>query len=578
MTLKNEVTYDFRRHVFPDDELSYLFDEWVDYYRLKYAICMAIQPKRILEIGVRYGYSAITFLEACPQASYVGIDNDSNTHGGVVGALAWAEAITESYQAEFILTDSQKLQRFPGGHYDLIHVDGQQDGDGTFHDLELAVRQADYILVDGCFWSQQNMLASSYFMTKYQELIEFALIIPGYAGDLLIKIRPQRNNSEVTAAYDTRYYLGDCGGYDVFKRTHGEELDQRLAAVLSLVNPLRGEVVLDLGCGRGELAYHMARAGAEVTAVDYSETAVEIARQHYADKGAGLKLTYQQGDVCCLDTSSRYNKVVAADLVEHLDEAALDQMLAHAALVLDKPGWVVIHTAPNLLQYRYAYQKKRTLARRAGMWLPPSPRTYYEELMHINEQSPASLHRALRKHFKYVLTWVADLPDISTYLLKKPTRQEMKQAGSIFAVASHQPISYEKVIACTNQSALDRNGIKARLAADREEIEACPGQVVTIPIKVANQGHCRWLSQPPYPIHLSYHIGDRQGKTVIYDGLRTSLTAPLMPGQERILNIHIQVPHEVGDYAADITLVQEQCFWFEEVLPDLPARIKIKVR
>jgi hypothetical protein len=65
--------FDFRQFAAPNDPLSHLFDDWVPYYRLKFAIAKVLQPQSILEIGVRYGYSAITFLQACPKASYFGL-------------------------------------------------------------------------------------------------------------------------------------------------------------------------------------------------------------------------------------------------------------------------------------------------------------------------------------------------------------------------------------------------------------------------------------------------------------------------------------------------------------------------
>jgi hypothetical protein len=51
----SETNFDFRVFSNPDDKLSYLFTEWVPYYRMKYAICKEINPQSILEIGVRYG-------------------------------------------------------------------------------------------------------------------------------------------------------------------------------------------------------------------------------------------------------------------------------------------------------------------------------------------------------------------------------------------------------------------------------------------------------------------------------------------------------------------------------------------
>ena len=55
--------YDFRKTANPNDPLRHLFNEWVDYYKLKRAIASVIQPASILEIGVRYGYAAMAFLD-----------------------------------------------------------------------------------------------------------------------------------------------------------------------------------------------------------------------------------------------------------------------------------------------------------------------------------------------------------------------------------------------------------------------------------------------------------------------------------------------------------------------------------
>jgi predicted O-methyltransferase YrrM len=143
------TNFDFRKYACADDELSHLFPEWVQYYRMKYAICKTINPTSILETGVRYGYSAITFLIACPNARYLGIDNDINTFGGSSGAIQYAKRILTDYHADIIHADTQEMEEFPGVHWDLIHIDGQLDGDGTFHYLEMAIRKASWILVDG---------------------------------------------------------------------------------------------------------------------------------------------------------------------------------------------------------------------------------------------------------------------------------------------------------------------------------------------------------------------------------------------------------------------------------------------
>jgi len=161
-----ETDFDFRQYAYQNDELSYLFEEWLPYYRMKYSICKAINPQSILEIGVRYGYGAVTFLKAAPGATYLGIDNDSISFGGSKGAIDWAKKITESYKADFLIADTQQMTSLPGDFYDLIHIDGQQDGDGTIRDMEMALEKGRWILVDGLFWSKENLLASTYFLEK----------------------------------------------------------------------------------------------------------------------------------------------------------------------------------------------------------------------------------------------------------------------------------------------------------------------------------------------------------------------------------------------------------------------------
>src|SRR5581483_5808416 len=270
--------YDFRKTAHPADPLANRFPEWSEYYKMKWAISRTLRPRSILEIGVRYGYSGLAFLDACPSASYLGIDLDSDLFGGVKGAIGWAREKMSGYNAELLVGNTQTMHRLPGGVYDLIHVDGQQDGDGSFHDLELAIRQGGWVLADGFFWTQTNFLALSDFLYRYRDTFEFYGVIPGYAGELLIKMSPAfleeaasstrtSSSAAIRATYTSAYYLNDCGGFDSFRENAGRELsDVRLQAIASVTGLKTSGRVLDLGCGRGELAYYFARAGFQVTA------------------------------------------------------------------------------------------------------------------------------------------------------------------------------------------------------------------------------------------------------------------------------------------------------------------------
>ena len=61
-------------HVWNPKDWLKLNEEQYLYYESKYRIAADIKPASIVEIGVRYGYSAAAFLLACPQAKYMGFD------------------------------------------------------------------------------------------------------------------------------------------------------------------------------------------------------------------------------------------------------------------------------------------------------------------------------------------------------------------------------------------------------------------------------------------------------------------------------------------------------------------------
>ncbi|MFB6367447.1 class I SAM-dependent methyltransferase [Paenibacillus elgii] len=53
--------------------------------------------------------------------------------------------------------------------------------------------------------------------------------------------------------------------------------------VVELLNPTKGERILDLGCGTGDLAYEINQTGAAVTGLDLSDAMIEKAQKKYPD-------------------------------------------------------------------------------------------------------------------------------------------------------------------------------------------------------------------------------------------------------------------------------------------------------
>ena len=579
-----KTDFDFQHYAKPHDELSYLFTERVPYYRMKYAICKALEPKTILEMGVQNGYCAITFLSAVPNTNYLGISCNGSSD-----AILWAKEITKNFNAEFFIANTQELATLPDGYYDLIHIDGPQDGDETFHDLELALPKAKWILVDCFFWSKENMLSTTYFMEKYLQFIEYAINIPSYAGDLLIKLKDSAKDIRISGKgytdktirenYDLEYFLQDCGGYDSFKKYQGKQLtDDRLLAALYLASPSRSTSILDIGCGRGELCYAMTQAGAYVTGIDYSRSAISIAENTFQDAIIKEKLELICDDFLQFNFDKKFDRILATDFIEHIENNRFDQVLSKVTGLLKPGGLFIIHTQPNALNYEVPYEEKRAVASSIGSYLPKNPRTHYEDLMHINEQTPDSLTTSLQKYFPHAIVWVATAPDIVGSLARTFSTNETNNARSIFALASDSKLDHSLILHQLVQNPLDTDKLDLKISVESYPEVVVPDELFSVEIILENLSCERWVSLLPNPVHLSYHWFNETGTPLVFDGIRTSIRCPLLPGESRHFSLNVVAPKTYGVYVLHVTLVQEACFWFENIIQNLPVSLMIKTK
>jgi SAM-dependent methyltransferase len=109
-----------------------------------------------------------------------------------------------------------------------------------------------------------------------------------------------------------------------------------------------GERVLDIGSGKGELAYDLAtRAGATVVGIDNDQNHLSFARTHFSAD----RLEFREGDVLQRLPGGHFDVVVMSNVLEHLGPrvAFLRQVLVSASpsrLLLRVPVYARDWTVP----------------------------------------------------------------------------------------------------------------------------------------------------------------------------------------------------------------------------------------
>lgn len=191
-----------REIVAPSDD-SFKEKRFYDYYRNKAEISHAAKPKRICEIGVRFGYSAFALLCGAPSAQcFIGVDILPGKYGGLRDNTF--PRVREMLGREFPdvavwLThkDTRTECSLPGSNFpfppalDFVHVDGDHTEAGCRHDLLLAIAataRGGMILVDDYTYVAGVTRAVDKFVVECAARIESHYCKKSLRGEYIIKI------------------------------------------------------------------------------------------------------------------------------------------------------------------------------------------------------------------------------------------------------------------------------------------------------------------------------------------------------------------------------------------------------
>ncbi|MEY2776999.1 MAG: bifunctional 3-demethylubiquinone-9 3-methyltransferase and 2-octaprenyl-6-hydroxy phenol methylase [Pseudomonadota bacterium] len=108
------------------------------------------------------------------------------------------------------------------------------------------------------------------------------------------------------------------------------------------LTPLKGQRVIDVGCGGGILAEAMARKGAEVTGIDLAEKSLKVAQLHGLESGVSVHYEQIATEDMALKAPNQFDVVTCMEMLEHVPQP---ESVVSACAALAKPGgWVVFST------------------------------------------------------------------------------------------------------------------------------------------------------------------------------------------------------------------------------------------
>ncbi len=136
--------------------------------------------------------------------------------------------------------------------------------------------------------------------------------------------------------------------------------------ILELLQPAKGERILDVGCGTGQLTHKIAESGAQVTGIDSSPDMIGQARQNYP------AIKFVLGDAAAMQFDSEFDAVFSnAALHWMLNPAAVANAMFRAL----QPGGRLVAEMGGKGNIRCIEEALETVL--SGRGLTPASRNYF---------------------------------------------------------------------------------------------------------------------------------------------------------------------------------------------------------
>lgn len=153
--------------------------------------------------------------------------------------------------------------------------------------------------------------------------------------------------------------------YSVHEEEHGSVWPQIKASLEKNFGSIAGLQVIEVGAGSGTYGAILARHGATVTVLDYSENALQVSKDLY--ENLGIKATFILADALAIDKElkGKYDVSMSFGLAEHFaDKQRIQIIRSHFDLL--KPDGMTLISVPNQECWPYRFWKYQRTVR--GKW------------------------------------------------------------------------------------------------------------------------------------------------------------------------------------------------------------------
>ncbi len=122
----------------------------------------------------------------------------------------------------------------------------------------------------------------------------------------------------VPEAFDQIYESRPRSVWAALERWRHRSMFERFRLTLEACGEVKGTRMLDLGCGSGRYSIALARRGADVVGIDFSQPMVELAARAAAAAGVAAHCRFIQGDLLRVTPQEPFDTTLAIGLFDYV--------------------------------------------------------------------------------------------------------------------------------------------------------------------------------------------------------------------------------------------------------------------